>query len=147
MAFTQNQILQAKDLNVYFGPSTARKLVGCATDGGLSITVNTTSTRTKCSGNTNSNRPTYYEWEVTATVLAMAPGDTGRTNPADLIDATLSLTLAHVAFKTTDNTVVAYEGDAWITSIKASGGTDDNLSFDITFTGEGALTKIAAQTT
>lgn len=139
--------LQGREFYIYVGSMP----IGCSKTATIEVTSATSDSTTKCDvvikdGKKilfTNNTPQAISWTLTdnGVVPVTVSGVTPEVTLTDLLGLQLSQTLVYAAFQDA-NSGIFYGGDAWITSVKATASTTEDLTYDVTLTGVGELSPI-----
>lgn len=125
-------ILNATLIGIYVGTTK----IANATSGTLSVTQNLATSINKDDGGWEKSAPAARSWEVSGdSELAF---DAAYTID-DLFTAITSRTKLSLRFSTEVTGDQRFTGDAYITSLEVSAGTEENATYSYSFKGTGAL--------
>jgi len=108
-----------------------------ATEGSISIAMDTRDVTTKDSAGWRELLESTRSWSGSASAMYANDATYGL---ADLEAALVARTAVTVKFSTEVSGDDYYSGSAFITSLEASGGVEDTVTYSISFEGTGAIT-------
>lgn len=130
-------VMNGTDLGVYFGTSDGSEvLIAKATECSISINEDARDTTTKDSSGWRELLEGLRSWSVSTSHLH-AEDDT--TNIQDLWSAYSSRATVYLLLSTAQTGDYRWNGAARIASIEKNAGTEDNVTYSVTFEGTGAL--------
>jgi len=127
-------IVNGTAIGVYVGSTK----VAHATDGSISINMATRDATTKDSGGWTDRLEGVRSWSITCNALFAYDATYGLS---DLFSALNNRSTVTVKFSTEVTGDKAYSGTAYVTSIEANAGTEENATYSVTFEGTGALSE------
>lgn len=117
--------------------------IGMATECNLNTGMSPRETTNKFSAGWRELEEGKREWSVGGSGLVVYDDPDSDADPIDLFDLLTNRTKAKIKFTTANAGDYEYEGDAFLTQYNQDAGTEDNLGYNFTFEGTGALTSAA----
>jgi predicted secreted protein len=117
-------------------------IYGCARSASISFTAEMIETSVSGSGVWATNLPTKNSWSGTLEGL-MTATDNSALTIADLLNRAISHTEMYIVFQATDDAgnVISCKGNCYFTSVQQQASFDNVATFNVDFTGTGALTQ------
>ena len=114
-------------------------VISCLTDATMNMSQEFRDTTCKDSGGFSNILPAKRGWEISGSALFSYDGT---TTFDDFFAFWNAQTTATIVYGTTVSGDDVYTGTAYISSLSvSSSGTDENVTFEFSFTGSGTLTK------
>lgn len=136
-------LLNGNDTSIYLNTGTSGsptwKLVTCAEQSNFQFTTDVVDTTTKCNDGVQSSRPGKSSWTMSFTGKINTSPDTGEVSADDVISLASAKTVKEWAFKNAGATR-GYSGEAVITSYQEDANANEDMTFQISLTGNGELT-------
>ncbi len=130
-------VMNGTKLGVYFGTTDGSEtLVASATECSISINADARDTTTKDSGGWRELLEGLRSWSVSASYLH-AEDDTN--NVQDIWTAFNNRSEVYLLISTEESGDYRWNGAARIASIEKNAGTEDNVTYSVSFEGTGAL--------
>lgn len=128
-------VISGTDLGVYLSST----LIGASTSCSISLSRDMRDTSNKDSAGWKKVLPAMKSWTVSCEGLFI-PGGTG--NYYSLYTSWAAGTALTISWKVTSNTAgdITYSGTAYITSLAKSGPNEANVTYSVSFQGDGAIT-------
>lgn len=117
--------------------------IGYATEANANLGMDTREITNKFSAGWRELAEGKRNWSFGGSGLVVYDDDAGDLTPIDIMPLFLNRTKVKVKFTTANTGDYEMTGDAWLTSYNKSAGVEDNLGYDFTFEGTGALTHTA----
>lgn len=117
--------------------------VGFATESNLNTGMSPRETTNKFSSGWRELGEGKREWSVSGSGLVVYDDQAGDQTPVDLFGYLNNRTKVKIKFTTANAGDYEYEGDAYLTVYNHDAGTEDNLGYNFTFEGTGALASAA----
>lgn len=109
----------------------------------LSTSMETRDTTTKDSAGWRELGEGLRQWSMTGSGLVVFAPSGSMLAPDDVFTLLGNRTKVTLQFTTANTGDYEWEGDAYVTELSLEGGTEDNLTFSVTFEGTGPLTQAA----
>lgn len=117
--------------------------VGFATECNLNTGMSPRETSNKFSQGWRDLAEGKREWSVSGSGLVVYDDTAGDQTPVDLFGYLNGRTKVNIAFTTANAGDYEYTGQAFLTVYNQDAGTEDNLGYNFTFEGTGALASAA----
>lgn len=130
-------------LSVSTDGGTTYDRIGFATESNLNAGMDTRETSNKFSEGWRELAEGKRNWSVSGSGLVVYSDDDGDLTQEDVFGWLSNRTKVHLKFTTANTGDFEFEGQGYLTVNNQSSGTEDNLGYDFTIEGTGALTHTA----